>query len=93
MLSWKKNFNPRKNGKERPYVHWNNRAILEELEKKVRILVPFNKGEMHLLQIEVQLLLQYSAICKLIGSYPSREEVKELFYNYLQIEAKTIWDI
>ena len=64
-----------------------------EPEKKLPFLVSFNQEELHLLQLEVHRLQQYSFICKIFGSRPNRQELKELLYGRLQLDADTIKDI
>jgi hypothetical protein len=62
-------------------------------EKKVPLEIPFSHEELSLLQEEIHRLTQYSVICKIFGSRPNRQELKELLYAQLQVEAHVIKDV
>ena len=53
----------------------------------------FTPEELQQLEIDVRHLTEFSVICRILGSRPSRGELTDLLYGSLQVEADKIQDI
>ena len=60
---------------------------------KTTLVIHFTPEELRRLEAEVGHLRQFSIICRIIGSRPSRGELRDLIYGRLQLEAETIKSI
>ena len=61
-------------------------APLRELGQRHPLAIPFSQEDLRLLELEVSRLNHFS-VCRIFGSCPNRQELKDLLYGRHQGEA------